>query len=108
MRLSKSWVVASKDFEVFGKKKNIIYTMVIVPLLVSFLLPAVLAVAKKPFPGIPWEIMSFGKVEEALERSPMPAGDHNQDEERLQRCDIHYPRPPHHTLLQLQRHPRVV
>src|SRR5487761_1762564 len=42
MRLSKSWIIASKDFAVFRKKKYIIYTIVFVPLLVSFLIPAVI------------------------------------------------------------------
>ena len=42
MRLSKSWIVASKDFAVFRKKKYIIFTIIFVPLLVSFLIPAVI------------------------------------------------------------------
>ncbi len=46
MRLSKSWIIASKDFSVFRKKKNIIYSIFIIPLLVSFLLPAVTAYAE--------------------------------------------------------------
>jgi ABC-2 type transport system permease protein len=46
MRLSKSWAVASKDFKVFRKKKLVIYLMVVFPLLFSFLLPAVIVVAK--------------------------------------------------------------
>lgn len=41
MRLSKSWDVASKDFATFSRKRNIIYTVFIVPILVSILLPAV-------------------------------------------------------------------
>ena len=42
MRLSKSWIVASKDFEVFKKKKNIIYSIIIVPIFVAFLISGVL------------------------------------------------------------------
>ena len=42
MRLSKSWIIASKDFKMFMKKKNIIYSIVMVPLIISFLLPAVI------------------------------------------------------------------
>jgi len=42
MRLSKSWIIASKDFKVFFKKKNIIYSIIIVPLIVSLLFPAVI------------------------------------------------------------------
>jgi len=42
MRLSKSWIIASKDFKVFFKKKNIIYSIIIVPIIVSILFPAVI------------------------------------------------------------------
>ena len=28
MRLSKSWIIAAKDFKMFMKKKNIIYSIV--------------------------------------------------------------------------------
>ncbi|MGI0081450.1 MAG: ABC transporter permease subunit, partial [Nitrososphaerales archaeon] len=41
MRLSKSWVIASKDFAVFRKKKNIIYSSALIPLLVAFLISGV-------------------------------------------------------------------
>jgi len=43
MRLSKSWIIASKDFKTFVKKKNIIYSTVVLPLIISFLLPIVIA-----------------------------------------------------------------
>ncbi len=42
MRLSKSWIIASKDFKVFSKKKNILYSIIIVPLVVSLLFPALI------------------------------------------------------------------
>lgn len=42
MRLWKSWIIASKDFAVFRKKKNIIYSIAVVPLLVAILIPAVI------------------------------------------------------------------
>ena len=45
MRLSKSWIIASKDFAIFRKKRNILYSILIVPLLVSVLFPAVVAFA---------------------------------------------------------------
>lgn len=45
MRLSKSWIIASKDFKVFMKKKNIIYSLVVVPLLTSFLFPIIIEYA---------------------------------------------------------------
>lgn len=43
MRLWKSWIIASKDFKVFMKKKNILYSILVVPFLVSFLLPALIS-----------------------------------------------------------------
>ncbi|MGD0330957.1 MAG: ABC transporter permease subunit [Nitrososphaeria archaeon] len=42
MRLSKSWIIASKDFKIFFKKKNIIYSILVVPLIISFLFPALI------------------------------------------------------------------
>ncbi len=45
MRLSKSWTIASKDFKTFLKKKNIIYSIFVVPLIVSFLFPAIIEYA---------------------------------------------------------------
>ncbi len=45
MRLSKSWIIASKDFRVFTKKKNILYSIIVLPLMVSCLLPGVVAYA---------------------------------------------------------------
>jgi ABC-type Na+ efflux pump permease subunit len=41
VRLSKSWIIASKDFAIFRKKRNVIYS--ILPFLVSVLFPAVIA-----------------------------------------------------------------
>jgi len=45
MRLSKSWIIASKDFAIFLKKRNILYSILIVPLLVSVLFPTVVVFA---------------------------------------------------------------
>lgn len=45
MRLSKSWIIASKDFAIFRKKKNIIYSIAVVPTLVAVLISAVLSFA---------------------------------------------------------------
>ena len=41
MRLSQAWIVASKDFALFRKKRNIIYTTVLVPILVTCMLSVV-------------------------------------------------------------------
>jgi ABC-2 type transport system permease protein len=54
MRLSKSWIIASKDFKTFLRKKNIIYSTFVVPLLVSILFPLVIEYAgRKGGSGIP-------------------------------------------------------
>jgi ABC-type Na+ efflux pump permease subunit len=47
MRLSKAWIIASKDFAVFRKKKNIIYSIAVVPFIIAFAFPAVIAYAER-------------------------------------------------------------
>lgn len=42
MRLSKSWIIASKDFKMFLKKKNIVYSAFVIPLLAAIFLPVVI------------------------------------------------------------------
>ncbi|MDG7011416.1 MAG: hypothetical protein JRN57_04780 [Nitrososphaerota archaeon] len=42
MRLSQAWIVASKDFATFTKKKNIIYSTFVLPFVVSIGLPGVI------------------------------------------------------------------
>jgi ABC-type Na+ efflux pump permease subunit len=46
MRLSKAWIIASKDFATFRRKRSILYTLVLVPILVAILIPAVILVAQ--------------------------------------------------------------
>ena len=46
MRLAKAWIIASKDFATFRRKRTILYTLVIVPILVAILIPAVILVAQ--------------------------------------------------------------
>lgn len=43
MRLQKSWVIATKDFNIFRKKKRILYTLIILPILLSIGLPLSIA-----------------------------------------------------------------
>ena len=45
MRLSKAWIVASKDFATYRRKRSIVYSLVVVPLLVAVLFPVVITVA---------------------------------------------------------------
>ena len=61
MRLLKSWIIASKDFKVFFKKKNIIYSIFIVPLIVSILFPAVVEFAwhRNGASGIPGSVLTI-------------------------------------------------
>jgi ABC-type Na+ efflux pump permease subunit len=45
MRLSKSWVIARKDFKIFRRKKSVLYTLLIIPFMISILLGVVLFVS---------------------------------------------------------------
>lgn len=45
MRLSQSWIVASKDFSTFRQKRYILYSLVVVPILIAILFPAVVVLA---------------------------------------------------------------
>jgi ABC-2 type transport system permease protein len=42
VRLAKSWIVASKDFNTYRKKKNIIYALIVIPFLIAVLIPGVI------------------------------------------------------------------
>jgi ABC-2 type transport system permease protein len=53
MRLWKSWIVASKDFKTFRRKRNIIYSTILFPILVSILLPLVIEFAGRNTGGVP-------------------------------------------------------
>ena len=56
MKLWKSWVIARKDFATFRTKRYIIYSLVVVPLLISIGLPGVMTLlirrATTPLPTI--------------------------------------------------------
>lgn len=45
MKLSKSWVIAAKDFRTFRKKRNVISSLIVVPLIVAILIPLVITFA---------------------------------------------------------------
>lgn len=51
MKLWKSWVIAKKDFKVFMKKKRILYTLLILPLIFSVGLPLSIASTPNPTEG---------------------------------------------------------
>lgn len=48
MRLSKSWVIAQKDFKTFRRRRNVLYSLLIAPLMISVLLSVVLMVKQIP------------------------------------------------------------
>jgi ABC-2 type transport system permease protein len=45
MRLSKAWLIAARDFKLFRHQKNIWYSIIIFPVLISVLFPAILEFA---------------------------------------------------------------
>jgi ABC-type Na+ efflux pump permease subunit len=55
MNFSKSWIIAAKDFKTYRKKKNILYSLVVVPLIIAVLIPTVIGYAghKNGATGIP-------------------------------------------------------
>ena len=57
MKLSKSWIVASKDLKIFRKKKGVVYGVVFFPLFVAVGLPLVLGFAGARSGGIPAEVL---------------------------------------------------
>jgi ABC-2 type transport system permease protein len=59
MRLSKSWVIARKDFKTFRRKKNVLYTLLIIPFMISILLSAVLFVSHIPVEHLTYLLPAF-------------------------------------------------
>jgi len=52
MRLSKAWLVASRDFKIFRHQKNILYSIIVFPILISVLFPAILEFAGQRSVGL--------------------------------------------------------
>jgi len=52
MRLSKSWIIATKDLKSFIRKKTVLYTVVALPLLLSVLFPVVVEFSGRKSGGI--------------------------------------------------------
>jgi ABC-2 type transport system permease protein len=57
LRLSKAWVVASKEFSVFRTKKSVVYGTILFPLVVSIGLPLVIEFAGRRSGGIPAAVL---------------------------------------------------
>ncbi|MGA2308298.1 MAG: ABC transporter permease subunit [Candidatus Bathyarchaeia archaeon] len=53
MRLSKAWIIASRDFKIFRHQKNIWYSIIVVPLIISIIFPLILEFAGRRTGGIP-------------------------------------------------------
>lgn len=53
MRLSKAWLVANRDFKIFRHQRNILYSILIFPVFVSVIFPAVLEYGGRRSGGIP-------------------------------------------------------
>jgi ABC-2 type transport system permease protein len=52
MRLSKAWLVASRDFKIFRHQKNIWYSIIVFPILISVLFPLILEFAGQRNAGL--------------------------------------------------------
>ena len=53
MNLRHSWIIAQKDLKIFMRKRTVLYTVVILPLLLSVLFPAIIEFSGRKTGGIP-------------------------------------------------------
>jgi ABC-2 type transport system permease protein len=58
MRLSKAWTIASRDFKIFTKQKNVWYSVIIFPIITSVIFPVVLSQALSRADSIPVSTVS--------------------------------------------------
>src|SRR5512142_853500 len=58
MRLSKAWTIASRDFKIFTKQKNVWYSIIIFPIITSVIFPVVLSQSINRATSIPVEAIS--------------------------------------------------
>src|SRR5512137_2763049 len=59
MRLSKSWVIARKDFKTFRRKRNVLYTLLIAPIMITVLLSVVLTIKHIPAAALDYLLPAF-------------------------------------------------
>jgi ABC-2 type transport system permease protein len=57
MKLWKSWVIATKDFSIFRKKKSVLYSVVLLPLLFSIGLPLTIGISGSDSGSIPSAVL---------------------------------------------------
>jgi ABC-type Na+ efflux pump permease subunit len=53
MRLSKAWIIAARDFKIFRHQKNVWYSIIIFPVIISIIFPVVLEYAGRKAGGLP-------------------------------------------------------
>jgi len=53
MNLRHSWIIAQKDLKIFMRKRTVLYTVVILPLMLSVLFPAIIEFSGRKTGGIP-------------------------------------------------------
>lgn len=53
MNLEKSWIVAAKDLKSFIRKRTVLYTAVVLPVMLSVLFPLVIEISNRKSGGIP-------------------------------------------------------
>ena len=53
MRLSKAWIIAARDFKIFRRQKNVWYSIIVFPVIISIIFPVVLEYAGRKAGGIP-------------------------------------------------------
>jgi ABC-2 type transport system permease protein len=53
MRLSKAWIIAVRDFKIFRHQKNVWYSIIVFPVIISVIFPVVLEYAGRKAGGIP-------------------------------------------------------
>jgi ABC-2 type transport system permease protein len=57
MNLAKSWIITAKDLKSFVRKKTVLYTIVVLPLMLSVLLPLVVEITRLRGKGIPAAVL---------------------------------------------------
>jgi ABC-2 type transport system permease protein len=53
MRLSKAWLIAARDFKIFRHQKNVWYSIIVFPVIISVIFPLVLEYAGRRTGGLP-------------------------------------------------------
>ena len=53
MRLSKAWIIAARDFKIFRRQKNVWYSIIVFPVIISIIFPVVLEYAGRKAGGLP-------------------------------------------------------